>query len=202
MKNKKSFLPVLFISLCLTTTLTTCSSHRSRNLNGHSHNKNPRIGLKRIRQEQLCPLEYQACFCDYTNVNNDAGTAAAQENSNRLQLPASASHLSSATSSASFASSLSFSIMIDCQFYIHSPGTGKSKTTTSNNKTSTILTKIPRIQTSSSNPALQSNKFKYLSHITHLDLSRTAIAEVQTDAFYVRVFFVPFYLESYRNLKA
>jgi hypothetical protein len=152
----------------------------------------PRIGhfKKKVqRQEQLCPFEYQSCYCDYTNVNNEAGAAAAQESlSSRLQMPASASHLASAKSSAAFASSLSFSIMIDCQhFNGEAAHINNQKAPKSSNKTAGggVLKVIPRIQTSSSNPAQHSNKFKYLSHVTHLDLSRTAITEVPTDAFFV-----------------
>jgi hypothetical protein len=162
----------------------------------------PRIAFfkKKVqRQEQLCPFEYQSCFCDYTNVNNEAGAVAAQESlTNRLQIPASASHLASAKSSQAFTTSLSFSIMIDCQHYSTGGNGGgggahinSQKLPKSNNKTGGggdggILKVIPRIQTSSSNPAQHSNKFKYLSHVTHLDLSRTAITEVPTDAFFVR----------------
>jgi hypothetical protein len=163
-----------------------------------SRNPSPaRVSLlkKKVqRQEQLCPFEYQSCFCDYTSVNNEAGAAAAQENlANRLQMPASASHLAPAKSSAAYAASLSFSIMIDCQHYGAEAGgasghqiNNQKMPKTANNKTS-VLKIIPRIQTSSSNPAQQSNKFKYLSHVTHLDLSRTAIPEVPTDAFFVSV---------------
>ena len=92
--------------------------------------KNVRIGLKRIRQEQLCPLEYQACYCDYTNVNNEQPNSATSSSSssssktnknpetNRVSLSSlTPSPLTSP--SPPVTSNHHFSIMIDCQFYIN-----------------------------------------------------------------------------------
>jgi hypothetical protein len=128
------------------------------------------IGLKK-RNENLCPNEYRSCWCDYINTNNSVY-----------------SKLSS-----------SFSIIIDCQFY-SSPSIDSASSRAnlsdyrSNMKANSkaflnksVLSEIPKIITN------LPNKFKYLLHITHLDLSRTNIAEVQTDAFYVNFFISSFF---------
>lgn len=177
LSNSVAVISVVFIVLA---NIAAAASPMINLNNARTSRTNTALFRRKVqRQEQLCPVEYQLCWCDYVNTadKSTSGSSSSSHNS----IPASASHLSSAKAffPAYFSSSmLSFSIMIDCQLSI----SRLNRTTDFNRK---VMTKIPKIQTSSANPTLHSNKFKYLSHITHLDLSRTAISEVGTDAFFV-----------------
>lgn len=167
---------IIFIAILA---LSCLSFYKCENLYNHreikaQYNKLNRhlnkVVLKK-RQENLCPIEYESCWCDYTNTNSN-------ENTNKFN-----------------SKTTTFSIMIDCQFYIandlestNNANLKLNRTNEQHRKTSQnkkILTEIPKI--ASSNTV---NKFKYLNHITHLDLSQTPITEVPTDAFQVLFCFV------------
>jgi len=102
------------------------------------------------RQENLCPNEYEACWCEYINSNN----------------------LDMGKDQVDFTSSSS-SIMINCHHYLSSEMDQKKS------KPLKFLNEIPKINTT------VTNKKKLLSSVTHLDLSRTEISEIPTDAFQV-----------------
>ena len=125
-----------------------------------------KIGLKVINffekiPENACPNEYEACYCDYSTLRH--GNTNNNENSSPYKTN-------------------SFSIMIDCQYLGSSE---PAETSSSINKTSnrsghakSLLLEIPNVSNALA-------KFRYLGHITHLDLSHTGISEVPTDAFKV-----------------
>lgn len=158
----------------------------------HNYNRNlnlnrPKIGFKK-RNENLCPTEYESCWCDKTNTNNNNEflmnshngiTYNTNTNHHHHEHHKNTDNSQFSKENLKIATSSTLSIMIDCQFYnFDSNMNSLNRTKNKNNKT--ILTEIPRINTAGS-----TNKFKYLSHITHLDLSRTDIREVPTDAFQV-----------------
>jgi hypothetical protein len=168
---------ILVMQICRWQTLADGGDNWSLSTNNKMKRTPPPIliGLKK-RNENLCPNEYRSCWCDYINTNNSVY-----------------SKLSS-----------SFSIIIDCQFY-SSPSVDSTSSSSSSSSSSrvnlsdyrsniktkafmnkSVLTEIPKIITN------LPNKFKYLLHITHLDLSRTNIVEVQTDAFHVNFKFSSF----------
>ena len=141
-------------------------------VNSNSTNDDVKIGLKAINffekiPENLCPTEYESCWCDYSTMKN----VNTNENANSYRIG-------------------SLSIMIDCQFFGENSGIIK------NIKESTInssfnqkasnrfghakknLLEIPNVSNSLA-------KFRYLGYVTHIDLSHTGITEVPTDAFKV-----------------
>jgi hypothetical protein len=137
-----------------------------------SYRKPVRVGLLKKRQESLCPLEYQSCWCDYINTNNN------NENIDLKYSGSSSSFLSSSSggSSASYPTS---SIMIDCQYYSNSKTNATSHGhTTKINNNNNMLTEIPRVV----------SRYKHLHQISYIDLSRTGIREVPTDAFRVCIY--------------
>ena len=138
----------------------------------HHHNKVARVGLLKKRQESLCPPEYQSsCWCDYINSNN--------VNGNDYQSGGSSNNKYDSTVTTLGLSYPSSAIMIDCQFYKSNNETSQTNNNNNNNKINNLLVEIPKISTTGS------SKYKHLSHISYIDLSRTGIKEVPSDAFHV-----------------
>lgn len=162
----KPLFKFLFVVLFLFTHFVSSKSARPYDKDINRSRFNVKIGLKK-RNENLCPIEYQSCWCDYTNTNSNINlNSQSNDNINSKQFL-----------SPSSPSSSQLSIMIDCQYFLTNDENLKL-----NNKSSKkiMLTEIPKITTGQIG-----SKFKYLSQITHLDLSRTAITEIPTDAFQV-----------------
>jgi hypothetical protein len=127
---------------------------------------NKDLSLKRhvdIENINICPSEYDICFCDYTNTN--------LVNMNQNDM------------------SISFSILVDCQYHVNSDSSQLNNTPNEkgqeynnfkagNRGQKQMLMTIPEIGKSGT-------KFKYLKNIVHLDLSNTGITEIPTDAFKV-----------------
>jgi hypothetical protein len=132
------------------------------------------ITKKRQEPSSLCPPEYQSCSCDYIQPN--------------IQNQPMAGKMGGGSGSSG---TTNLAIMIDCQFNLND-----FKASTDNSK---ILNEIPKLSRSgSSNQAM--GKFRHLSHIAHLDLSRTAISEIPTDAFQVNL--ISFLYFRHSNLSA
>jgi hypothetical protein len=135
------------------------------------HHKVARVGLLKKRQESLCPPEYQSsCWCDYINSNNVNGNDYQSGNNNKYDSTVTTLGLSYPSSA----------IMIDCQFYKSNNNNETSQS--NNNKINSLLFEIPKVSASGS------SKYKHLTHISYIDLSRTGIKEVPTDAFNVIIF--------------
>lgn len=151
------------------------NNKQNRNRLNSNQNDARLVGFKK-RQENICPVEYESCWCDYTNTNSNLNT-----NANSLNNDQTDSKSGSASSSSSVTTfALKLSIMIDCQYYLINEQSTENLKLNKTNRKKQILTEIPKISNSQSG-----SKFKYLNMITHLDLSRTAITEIGTDAFQV-----------------
>ena len=131
-----------------------------------------KISLKAINffekiPENLCPVEYDACWCDYSTMKN----VNINENANSYKIG-------------------SLSILIDCQYFGENSGSIKNVNENKVNSSFTHknlnrfghakknLLEIPNVSNSLA-------KFRYLGFVTHIDLSHTGIIEVPTDAFKV-----------------
>ena len=130
-----------------------------------------KVGLKVINffekiHDNLCPSEYQACWCDHTKNTNHQHPN--NENSNSYKTS-------------------SLSIIIDCQYFGQSSeqstldaSSSSSEYKIANSSRSGQANKLLLEIPSMANALV---KFRYLNYVTHLDLSHTGITEVPTDAF-------------------
>lgn len=98
------------------------------------------LRFNKRNEVKLCPVEYQACACNYTSANR----------------------FSSSPDQIEYNPNFAYALLIDCRLE-------KSFTT------------IPRVSYSN-----QANR-NTLQHITQIDLSRTSITTIQTDAFHVSI---------------
>lgn len=113
--------------------------------------------MSKKHEESLCPVEYRSCSCDYINPAGFDGGGGENGDVN-IKFRGGGGTRSAAE----------LAIMIDCQVYSGGKFSGK------------VLDEIPKLERGN-----MVTKSKYLDHITHLDLSRTEISEVQKDAFQV-----------------
>ena len=151
---------------------------------------NSELEMKK-RQENLCPLEYRLCWCDFINANENnnlhaASSSGANPKSSLSQSAANTASSSGGSSSSSSQFTSNAAVMIDCQFNKNNNEPSLSNRSSSSSASSSsgeILSEVPRI--AAQNPA----KHKHLSQITYLDLSQTAIKEIPTDAFNVMLIY-------------
>jgi hypothetical protein len=151
-----------------------------------NHDKYTRSDLtysnRRLKKnnENLCPDEYKSCWCDYTNTNLNLNN---NKNTNNIN--------NNINNNSKFNPKSSVSIMIDCQYYFSTGESDDFKAKTPSQNSSSAKNKLTKkIQTSLFTiPKISNNnsiaKFKYLKQISHIDLSRTDITEIHTDAFHV-----------------
>lgn len=125
------------------------------------------MGKKRDESQRLlCPVEYSACACEFLSPDQLNARYVGENGLGSARFKTASSRVGKSTIQSMF---------INCHL---------NNNNNNNRRQSMTLQEIPKlVKTNSADRTMAANISKYFKHITHLDLSHTAITHVPSDAF-------------------
>lgn len=135
------------------------------------------MGKKRDESQRLlCPVEYSACSCEFLSPDQLNARYVGENGLGSARFKSASSRVGKSTIQSMF---------INC--HLNNNNNNNNINNNNNRRQSTTLQEIPQLvkMNGAERGIMAANISKYFKHITHLDLSRTAITHVPRDAFLV-----------------